>query len=234
MRYSTTLVALSLTSFTAVLLLPEDAGGVLDFFLLPNKTNSSDGERQCRERGYDGLAALSTPEAYNQALEMSQDWRSIGMGIEVGLRYFPYNNSLLRWDDGNTPTPDTPWRNGNLKLKSHKTVGRIFYEGNLIFTDGTTRKIPICGNYGIREATFSLVTEAEPETFENATLGETLEPSYISCGIKCGLETRCRGAVFRSDVFTCKLFNTNLPLNITFRNNPQATMFVRARYPVYP
>ncbi|KAK3774468.1 hypothetical protein RRG08_000421 [Elysia crispata] len=227
-------LALCLATCISLLQLPTGVVCEFDFFLSPNLTSVLEGERQCRERGYDGLAVLNTPEAYLYALEISEEGRELtGIGIDVGLRYYADNKSLL-WDDGSLAASDLPWRDGPPRKFKKDKFCRIYHEGPLLYHNGRNHKRSLCGNYGAKEARFSIVKGSEPDTPELATLVEITVSSYLSCVVRCSVENFCRAAVFKSDLFTCKLFNPNLPLNITYRNNPLATTFVRPRYPVWP
>ena len=71
--------------------------------------------------------------------------RLTGIGIDVGLRYYADNKSLL-WDDGSLAASDLPWRDGPPRKFKKDKFCRIYHEGPLLYHNGRNHKRSLCGN----------------------------------------------------------------------------------------
>ncbi|GFN98747.1 hypothetical protein PoB_002525300 [Plakobranchus ocellatus] len=124
---------------------PGSEAQMIDFYLILNKQSSLSGTQACKDRGYDGLAVLSTPEVYSHAVEFTKFVRSTGNGgVNVGLT-FRSGDGLPIWADGTSLATDTPRR--EQEPDAEKTLyARLNNFGKLYGTAEHKERYSLCGN----------------------------------------------------------------------------------------
>ena len=61
----------------SIFLVPHVECDLFNFHFVQTMQNLSESEGICQKFGYDGLAIVSSPEAYNYLLKISQFWRFV-------------------------------------------------------------------------------------------------------------------------------------------------------------
>ncbi|GFO01348.1 hypothetical protein PoB_002785300 [Plakobranchus ocellatus] len=119
---------------------------IFNFYLLKNKTTHVDGDRQCKELGYDGLASFSFPEAYRYGLEITEPYRTASpVQVNIGL-YLHKPTSTLYWAEGSPVTSDVPWRYPPPDTTGKLPYGKMARDGKFIMKNNDDTALSLCGN----------------------------------------------------------------------------------------
>ncbi|RUS82533.1 hypothetical protein EGW08_009705 [Elysia chlorotica] len=131
--------------FAAMVLGCNDAA-MFEFRLIEENHNCTYFRELCQNLGYDGLAILSTPEAYQYAMDISANVRdTLGMHIFIGARYFPEYDATL-WDDGTETRSDSPFGRHPPKADPNEPCTRLLHTGNFRLTADNLLYYGMCGN----------------------------------------------------------------------------------------
>ncbi|KAK3776846.1 hypothetical protein RRG08_024620 [Elysia crispata] len=184
------------------------AAALFDFqpIFTGNKCSHSKCELICQEQGYDGLAVISSPEAYAYALHMrNHHWNLANEVIFLGLT-INAESGLATWSDGTPPASDIP-KTGGVDLSADpktKRKGRLETDSKFGMGRGTLAKKGLCGNHkNLSTEAFGTSVNGMKPSGLSSVLSEVEVLSYLECAMVCGQDSRCRVAVFNSDLLTC-------------------------------
>ncbi|RUS69315.1 hypothetical protein EGW08_022921 [Elysia chlorotica] len=137
-----------LTFLGCVLLVPLVKCQLFDFHFVHTLQNSTDSARICANLGYDGLAIVKSPEAYNHFLKISLPWRTeYGRGVYIGFSALP-DTTTLTWQDGSVLAPDMPWGTDlpGTDWVTGSMTGFVSESGRMRLASGSSLKFALCGN----------------------------------------------------------------------------------------
>ena len=159
---------------------------------------------KCQSLGYDGLAVLSTPEAYNQAVRLTESYRTGGSAgsINVGM-YRVGKTTEMRWKDGTIFTQDTPYKSN---FGTSRASGCIAPLGYFLTVKGSSRRTSICGDYRSRVAQGKTYDGQGTSSVRGENLTESSVKSYLQCVALCGKDHRCRAAEFHKAGKYCVIY----------------------------
>ncbi|KAK3800847.1 hypothetical protein RRG08_008602 [Elysia crispata] len=187
--------------------------------------NFTDAELECRRRGFDGLAVISSPEEFNFAITASIELRKL-WGLWVGLR-FDLDLQKMQWDDGTEPASNMPGLS-EIGRSSIKCI-RINIKGFLGKQKCHAERYAICGN---RTRTFKEASGITHKFKKPFNISSTLEVhhvhSYLECTILCSSQYLCNAAWFDAPSLTCNLVRADGYTGL--ENSQNAQTFVREGY----
>ncbi|KAK3752251.1 hypothetical protein RRG08_064272 [Elysia crispata] len=180
---------------------------MFDFHLVQEYHNSTTQEKICKDLGYDGLAIISTPEAYIYALKLTDYIRNVlNKGIYIGAHFRPEDDVTL-WDDGTVPRSDSPFYVHPPAAEPSQPVARLDSWGMFRMGMNLRARPGICGkhkNYPTQSSGSTLQGQ-RLQTTTRETLSESQVSTYLECAVMCGAVHECRAAEFNSDLLTCTL-----------------------------
>ena len=202
-------------------------GAMFKLHMVKIYQNALDAEAHCKQLRFDGLAVLSSPEAYRNAIRMTKPYREVA-NFYIGLHFIP-DTGDDRWDDGTVATPDTPIRypGGNLTYRGH-TRGRILKSGKAFYGPGKMLHYSLCGNYNNQpsEAQGTNSYGQQPKGVRSS-LSITSVSTYLECTMLCALDYRCKVAHFASNEKTCSILAKGT--YSVLKANPKSHTFLRNR-----
>ncbi|KAK3731264.1 hypothetical protein RRG08_025806 [Elysia crispata] len=197
---------------------------MFNFSVLDSINIPSEGHERCQEIGYDGLAILSSPEAYRHALTViAPNISSPKTRFSIGLFFKKAVRDFL-WADGTKYADDTPWSNPPPDRSGDKTFGRIKGDGKLILSRNNFAAYSICGTYNSKESYGKALSGQQPDG-QTSSLDIKHTKSFLQCSVLCGTDIRCRAAEFNFDLSICTTFSSKMYSGFT-ANNATST-FVR-------
>ncbi|RUS91411.1 hypothetical protein EGW08_000841 [Elysia chlorotica] len=198
---------------------------MFDLHLLNNSScRPSKGHSLCQGLGYDGLAVLSSPEAYRLALELTAHVRiSDKSRVAVGLFYHSTHKAIL-WADDTLPAHDTPWSNPPPTVSGYKPYGRMTGGGSFLMTTNTFQSHALCGRYDMKEAVGKTLVGKAPAN-QTSHLEQRETTSFMKCVVLCSTDGRCRAAEYNLSTSTCTVFDAGMFLG--FSENPTTNTFTR-------
>ncbi|GFS03835.1 hypothetical protein ElyMa_006480800 [Elysia marginata] len=202
---------------------------MFDFLFIEERRNSTSQEEFCNDLGYDGLAVLSTPEAFGYAVKITEHARTASwQNVFIGLHYKP-ELGLLLWDDGTSPRSDSPFLNNPVLVDPSSPFGRLNLNDHLRFGGGTNNHTALCGNHkNYPTESSGRTVSGELVTTSRTILSVSKLSSYLECAVLCGFTSECRAAEFNSDLFTCTL--TGAYSSSGTGTNPRVLTFVRQTF----
>ncbi|GFR69393.1 hypothetical protein ElyMa_002049000 [Elysia marginata] len=217
--------------FALLLLRVYLASGVnmFEFHLLDTKHRPSVGTSLCKELGYDGLAVLSSPEAYKVALEMTAPKRTSETSrVAVGLVY-QSNPRSIRWANGEIVADDFPWNESPPRLSAHWPFGRMMGNGKFTMTANAHESPILCGRYDSKES-FGKTRFGQQPDGQSSNLARNVTDSLMGCIVLCGGDGRCRAAEFNFNLSVCTTFGAGMFSG--FAENNATITFVRDGFTV--
>ncbi|KAK3758752.1 hypothetical protein RRG08_013838 [Elysia crispata] len=205
------------------------AGVMFDFHPMMQSRNFSTHERYCHDLGYDGLAIISTPEAYHYALKLTEYVRTVlSKGFYLGGRYRP-EAGLVMWDDDTVPRSDSPFSPYPPKIKSHLPYTRMRDTGKIVMATDYAKRSGMCGNHNNYPTESRGTTmRGKLQTIERTILSGSQVFSYLECALLCGMVLDCRVAELNTDLLTCTIIGE---YNSTgYIANPQIVSYIRETF----
>ncbi|KAK3766541.1 hypothetical protein RRG08_028659 [Elysia crispata] len=204
------------------------AVGIFDLHLINNtKSKHTVGQQLCKDLGYDGLAVLSSPEAYRLGLEIRAPVRlSDKSRVSVGL-YFKSNSRSLRWADDGMVADDTPWADPSPVVSETKPFGRLKGDGTLLTTGNAFETYSLCGKQYTKEAFGKKLFGKKPDG-QTSYISQKKTTSFMRCVGTCSTTSRCRAAEYNLNISTCTIFDTSMFSG--FSQNEGTNTFIRDGY----
>ncbi|KAK3759683.1 hypothetical protein RRG08_033372, partial [Elysia crispata] len=165
-----------------------------------NFRNFTSHESFCKDIGYDGLAVLSSPEAFEYAIKITQNNRK---KTYIGAHYRSEVGTTL-WDDGTVPRSDTPF--GSPKDDPKFNFGRLEKRDadQIVMILGEVHRGGLCGNHkNYPTESRGTTMRGELLTTEKTVVSVSQVFSYVECAVLCGMVHECRAGEFNSDLLTC-------------------------------
>ncbi|RUS75149.1 hypothetical protein EGW08_017089 [Elysia chlorotica] len=217
-----------LHTIPTAIVLRHTVGVMFDFHLTEKKFNFTLQDHNCKSLGYDGLAIVSTPEAFEYAIKITYYIRTVlGLNAFVGNRYYADQGQFL-WDDGSVPRSDLPLRNPN----GHEPYVRLRNFGVFERGWGTWLQPGLCGNHDNppkqSSASGSIKHGEQLQTTTRTVLSEGTVLSHLECFVLCGMDPQCRSAEFNSDLLTCAILGEYKSSGTT--SNAHVRTFVRQTF----
>ncbi|RUS91876.1 hypothetical protein EGW08_000447 [Elysia chlorotica] len=206
------------------------SGVMFQFHPLDVPANWTNQESICKGLGYEGLAVIIDPEAYNYAMKITEHSRiTLAMGVYLGGRYRP-ELDLFAWDDGTIITPDAPLDTANMGDPTSR-----FYlmkrSGLLVQSTGQDLKLGLCGNHknppGESRGT---TTRGQMVATVKPILSVSQLPTYVECVLTCSLDHECRAVEYDLDLLSCSLIGQYTSTGVT--PNPRIFTYVREVFSV--
>ncbi|GFS18924.1 hypothetical protein ElyMa_001534000 [Elysia marginata] len=174
-------------------------GKILNFRYISRLRYPKAQEQKCKDLGYDGLAVLNTPEAFNYAIKIA----NIAHGVYIGIQYKPELGQAL-WDDGTTFGSDLPFHSPPPFTDPDKSFGRIIWSKKIAVGEAAQARPALCSKYNqtSSESTGSTLS-GELQTTSRTVLFVSRILSFQECAVLCGMTSDCRAAEFNSNLFTC-------------------------------
>ncbi|KAK3731267.1 hypothetical protein RRG08_025809 [Elysia crispata] len=197
---------------------------MFNFRVLDSINKPSGGHQRCQEIGYDGLAILSSPEAYRHALTViAPNITAATNRFAIGLFFDKAAKDVL-WADGTKYAADTPWNNPPPDRSGQLPFGRMRGDGKIIMTRNSFAAFSLCGTYNTRESYGKTLSEQQPDG-QTSSLDIKETKSFLHCKVLCGADIRCRAAEFNFDLSTCTTFASKMFSGFT--TNKATSTFVR-------
>ncbi|RUS80403.1 hypothetical protein EGW08_011839 [Elysia chlorotica] len=185
------------------------AGGTFRFRVLDTIHVPSEGHVRCQETGFDGLAIISSPEAYKHAMAVIQPNASSSTSrFAIGL----FLNSAERdffWADGTEYARDTPWSNYPPDTSGTKPFCRLRADGKILTTKDNNAAFSLCGMYDTRESYGRTLHKQQPDG-QTSSLRVQQTRSYLECTVLCGSDYRCRAAEYSFTTSMCTTLGPNM------------------------
>ncbi|KAK3751135.1 hypothetical protein RRG08_039140 [Elysia crispata] len=200
------------------------SGAMFDFYVTETSQNFTEQEKNCRDIGYDGLAVISTPEAFVYALQLIRTLAR--QDIFIGAHYRP-EAGITMWDDNTIPRSDTPFVGST--TSPVRIQGRLTKDINLRMGQGHFGKPGLCGNHKNYPTESSGTTlRGELQTSVRTVLSVCQVFSYLECAVICGMVHECRAAEFNSDPLICTVIGEYTSSG--HNANPQVVTYIRKTF----
>ncbi|KAK3751134.1 hypothetical protein RRG08_039139 [Elysia crispata] len=174
---------------------------MFDFHLTETFQNYTGQERNCRDIGYDGLAVISTPEAFSYALKLFRNL--VVTQIFIGARCRP-KTRITMWDDDTFPRSDTPFHGSIPTTDPTRPYARLTGVRDFKMGTGHLKHMGLCGNHKNYPTESSGTTlRGELQTSVRTVLSVSQVFSYLECAVICGMVHECRAAEFNPNLLTC-------------------------------
>ncbi|KAK3778039.1 hypothetical protein RRG08_009110 [Elysia crispata] len=187
-------------------------GAMFDFHVTDMLLNCTQQETLCRDIGYDGLAVISSPEAYKYALKLTRS--ALKGHIFIGAHYQPESGTTM-WDDNTRPRSDTPFSAVGSTSDPGNPYARTNMFKQITMGGGASENVGLCGN-------------RELQTSVRTVLSVSQVLSYLECAVICGMVHECRAAEFNSDLLTCTVFGEYTSLGDI--SKPQIVTYQRVTF----
>lgn len=178
-------------------------GVMFDFHLIEEYDNCTNQEIRCKELGYDGLAVLSTPEAYTYAKNVID---GLGYLAYIGVHFDAQLNISL-WNDATPIRSDALFRYTIGSVES--PFGCMLPNKKMTMHAGDMLRPALCGNYkNFPSESSGSTTQGKLQTTSETVLAVVELHSYLECAIFCGTIIECRAAEFDPGLVVCTILGT--------------------------